>query len=229
MNDIDKKENPFIKPPLWRRIVVRTAMALAVIIVCTGALAEFSSYFVVRVGGEQYQAYKSIDDLNKVDYIVAPANNWDSVSTALDIYSNDLADTVIISGTSDEIKSVTNQIKKEGLSMNNVLFDKAGIDTYNSIARADQLMESKNMYYCSTDRDLYIGGFVIYTIDIEGKVIDSKPSNNKEAPETSSDSFFNKYYDYVKTFIVVDFLSLDPKYDIEDEPISQSNTDELNS
>lgn len=217
--------NPFIKAPLWKRIVVRTAIVLAIIIVCTGALAEFSSSFVVRVGSEQTKPYEEVSELDKVDYIVAPANDISSVLKALEIQSQNLTDTVIISGTPKEVSSAISHLKKEGQSLSGVLTDEAGIDTYNSILRAGELMDSKSMYYCTSDKDVNIGGFVIHTLDINGKVIDSQSDNEKEATDNSnSDSFFNKYYDYIKTFLVVDFFSLDPKYDLDDKPISKPDT-----
>ncbi len=206
-------------------LIIWILMAACVFV---GLSSIFSYIYVQKTGADRLTFLEYSDDMKKVGYVLIPGAGTvdgapssiteDHLKRGIQLYALDLTDKLVLSGGRSETAAMQRYLSFYDIPESDIWVDEYGIDTYNSIKRADEYFKDESMYFCTLPRYAGRAGYIIDSMGIDGKVVCSSLMISSRTPK----SYLREYFASTKAFLEARVFSINPRKTLNEEPIKSA-------
>lgn len=188
--------------------------------------------YVKQSTKKQIVTKEDYSDLKDIDCIlVLGAGIWgnrpshmleDRLLTAIELYKNDIAPKIIMSGDHgrkeyDEVNVMKDFAIEEGISSEDIFMDHAGFSSYESIYRAKEIFQAKKVIIVTQEYHLYRALYIANSLGLEAYGVGADPRQYIGATYRELREILARNKDFVKCI-----FKPEPTYLGENIPVSGS-------
>ena len=205
-----------------------------VLVILAGIFTVVCREFVNVAGEKRLLYYEYEESLDSRDYIIVPGAGVKQgmpsyplrtrLDRAIQLYEEDIVSFILISGGSDETPVMHKYLLERNVPNADIQVDQFGIDTYDTISRANETFEEKSFYF--TTQEQYAGrpAYIIDRLGLDADCVNS----DLVFYLWEKEDIVREYFAKTKAVFDSAFIKAKPKYSVVDYPIITGEMNEKN-
>lgn len=145
-------------------------------------LVPVTCYAIVNLSQSEEPVYiEQIQSMAVKDAAIVPgtsgykgnitAKSKDRLQAAIQLYQTGLVRKIIVSGSDNEVKPMTQYLIKKGIPSERLASDAHGVDTYDTIARVKEKFGELSYYFCTQELYNRRAGYLMGQLGVDGTVV----------------------------------------------------------
>lgn len=204
---------------MFKKVVKWTiSVILLIVLLCVVTVFSINSYVMITGKKRVYD----IDDVPKSTYtLVFGASVYGNLvshalsqrlDTTYDIYKNGKTDMIIVSGdhsTEDynEVKAMRDYLIKKGIPEDNIIMDHSGLETYDSISRAQANLSPDSIIFVTQPEHLIRALYIADKLSVNAYGVACEDYSEEQQSYQRSREFLAR----MKAFLQCDIFKNDPE------------------